>query len=138
MLYFRAMAVDSSISSIVVMFHHYWCIWKPWSYFIMLYNNNKNILAHNHHTHNVMFSVFLHLYIQVHIHHGVGERRVYGGTAPVSSGRGAGFPPLPGSVLPAHRLLPAAPPAPRQVRDYQRNDMFRLLLLYTVVVIFQI
>ena len=47
---FTAMAVDSSVRSIVVMFHYYWRIRKLWSSFTMLYNNN--IIAHNHHTHN--------------------------------------------------------------------------------------
>ena len=57
---FRVMAIDSSVLSIVVMFHHYWCIWKSWSSFIMLYNNK--FIAHNIHTHNGI-NIFLHLYI---------------------------------------------------------------------------
>jgi len=31
-----AMAVDSSVISITVIFHYYWCIRKPWSSFIYI------------------------------------------------------------------------------------------------------
>jgi len=31
--------------AIVGMFHYYWCIRKPWSSFVMLYNFNNNIIA---------------------------------------------------------------------------------------------
>ena len=41
---FRAMDVDSSVISVVVMFHYYWCIRKPWSSSIILYNNNNDII----------------------------------------------------------------------------------------------
>ena len=60
--------VDSSVISIIVMFHYCWCIKKPWySSSIMLCNNYNNTIAHNHHTHNG-FHVFLHLYISTYLH----------------------------------------------------------------------
>ena len=38
------------------MFRYHWCIRNPFSSIIVLYNNNKNIIVYNHHTHNFMSS----------------------------------------------------------------------------------
>ena len=47
------------LCSIVVVLHYYWCIMKPLSSSIMLYNNN--IIAHKHHTDINHLSISLHL-----------------------------------------------------------------------------